>query len=369
MLFDPKPKDRREDLFGRDREVEALEKALNSPTPLIVLLGVRRIGKTSLLKTVLNELNYPYIYLDLRVLEDMGYSKAVFYRLLSEEFSRLALRWRVLRSLLRGVRGVGIAGFHVEFDWSREGISLSSIFNLLDEWVNKSFRDGFIVIALDEAQLLRNMIGGKGRIDFRSLIAYCYDNLKHVKFVLTGSEVGLLMDFIGIENSRSPLYGRVREEIVLERFSEDQAIGFLEAGFNEYGMRINYDLLRGVVESLDGIVGWLTYYGYKAVRKGRIDNELTEQVIGEASRMVRDELEPILKRSKYYALTLKSIAIGRRKWIDIKRTVEAWLNRPVTNTQIVRILETLVKLSIIRKNGSIYEIIDPIIRRMFQSQH
>ncbi|WP_054843564.1 ATP-binding protein [Vulcanisaeta souniana] len=56
-----------------------------------------------------------------------------------------------------------------------------------------------IVIAIDEAQILR-MMRGFGKIDFTQVLAYTYDNLNNVKVVLTGSEVGLLHDFLGLDN-------------------------------------------------------------------------------------------------------------------------------------------------------------------------
>lgn len=53
MLFDVRPKTDRKDLFGRERELEWLLGALRSDVPLILLLGVRRVGKTSLLRVAL----------------------------------------------------------------------------------------------------------------------------------------------------------------------------------------------------------------------------------------------------------------------------------------------------------------------------
>ena len=75
MLFDPRPKQEKRDLFGRERELNRLLAAMGSRCPLILLLGVRRIGKTSLLKVALKEAGQPYIYLDLRILEEEGYSR------------------------------------------------------------------------------------------------------------------------------------------------------------------------------------------------------------------------------------------------------------------------------------------------------
>ncbi|MEM2282702.1 MAG: hypothetical protein QXH26_04050, partial [Candidatus Hadarchaeales archaeon] len=64
MLFDERPKEDRRELFGRDKEVEELKRA--AKRPLVVLTGIRRIGKTSVLKVALKEMNRPSILIDAR---------------------------------------------------------------------------------------------------------------------------------------------------------------------------------------------------------------------------------------------------------------------------------------------------------------
>ncbi|MEM3833615.1 MAG: ATP-binding protein [Thermoprotei archaeon] len=251
-------------------------------------------------------------------------------------------------------------GMQVEFDWSEKGLLLSSLLNSINEWMEEENR--YLVIAIDEAQLLRNMKGGKGRIDFREVIAYSYDNLTRVKFLLTGSEIGLLTDFIGTEDYESPLYGRGRGELVLERFNENKSIAYLNAGFNEYGINVNIDMVEKIVDKLDGIVGWLTLIGNTSVRMKKLDNEVIESVIDMAKGMVKNEIQKLLQTSRYYRLILKSIARGSIHWKDIKMDVESWINSPITNSQISRALETLLKLSIIEKRAEGYFIVDPIVR-------
>ena len=50
-----------------------------------------------------------------------------------------------------------------------------------------------VVLVLDEVQYLRYSI-----IGLRPLLAYAYDHLRNMTMVLTGSEVGLLHDFLGL---------------------------------------------------------------------------------------------------------------------------------------------------------------------------
>ena len=359
MLFDLRPKEDKKELFGREQELKKLLAALTSDCPLILLLGIRRVGKTSLLKVALKECGQPHIYLDLRTLAEEGYSKVVLYRLLSEELSHLRPATK-LRELLRTIRGIGVYGVKVELDWGRGGAALSSLFKALNEWAKEKKK--YLIMALDEAQLLRCLTGGKGRIDFKSLLAYSYDNLSNLKFILTGSEVGLLMDFIGADDPKSPLYGRYREEVILERFDRRTSIEFLKAGFKERGLKVGADVLRKVVEKLDGIVGWLTYYGYEAVKRRSLDDGLVEEVFTEAKKIAEKEVEKVVQRSRHYRFVLKALGLGDKRWTEVKRTVEAWHGRPISNTHLTRLLEGLAKLGMVEKLNGSYHITDPIIR-------
>jgi len=54
MLFDLGPKESRADLFGRDEELGEVDRFLKGPSRLLMIYGIRRIGKTSVLKAALN---------------------------------------------------------------------------------------------------------------------------------------------------------------------------------------------------------------------------------------------------------------------------------------------------------------------------
>lgn len=69
MLFDPEPKTRREDLYDRENELKSLLTYLKKER-LIIIYGVRRVGKTSLLKVALSEAAIPYAYIDIRGMYD-----------------------------------------------------------------------------------------------------------------------------------------------------------------------------------------------------------------------------------------------------------------------------------------------------------
>lgn len=359
LLFDPRPKENIKELFNREEEIKLLTKAV--ATPVTLLLGVRRVGKTSLLKSFLNSLEAPYVYLDLRILEDGGFSRAQLYRLLSDSISNCTFKWRKMLECFRGVKGVGISGFSVEFNWREQSLTLTAILNRLNDYALNKTDKGFIIISFDEAQLLRFLAGGKGRIDFRRIMAYAYDNLRGLRFILTGSEVGLLLNFLRLDEVSSPLYGRYVNIVKVERFTREQSIEFLKRGFKEANMNVSDDVLNAIVDKVDGIPGWLTYFGYMCLESKNATNEAIKTVSEKALKLVEKELKELFKRSNLYKHILKAISLEANSWSNIKKTIETWMGRSLTNAEITRSLNTLINLSIIEKINGKYKITDPLI--------
>ena len=170
----------------------------------------------------------------------------------------------------------------------------------------------------------------------------------------------MLYDFLEFDNYASPLYGRVRDEIVLNRFSKKDSIRFLETGFNEVGMHPPKTILEEVVGVLNGIPGWLAFYGYKAVQNKRFD--VLDRVLEEAIKMVTGELDRIVRYGSLYKHVLRAIAMGYKNWSAIKRAVEIWTGARVPNKTLYYSLCRLMDLSILLKENEKYEFADPIHR-------
>ena len=358
MLFDPRPKECRAELFNREEELKFLSRYVVSGSPIILCLGIRRVGKTSVLKVFLNESNCPYIYVDARRLSEFGYSKQGFYRLLSEEFTRVRGKFALITEYLKSIKGVSIAGCRVEFNWRNKDLSFSSILAKMNDYA-EDCKTTFIV-AIDEAQDLR-FLRGYRRIDLVQILAYSYDNLKRVKFILAGSEVGLLYKFLGFNNPASSLYGRIRDEVVIERFSKEKSVEFLEAGFEEANVKVSKSLIENVVEILDGIPGWLTYFGYKFVQLGQLN--ILDQIIREAENIALNELRKLKIYSPLYTHILRAVSLGFNHWSAIKKTVEAWMGRHVSSKTLYSLLNNLVDMSILAKVNNEYVFLDPIYRK------
>ena len=327
---------RREELFNRREELEALH--ANKDVPITIITGIRRIGKTSLLNVFLSELEVPGIVVDLRDLKS-NYGIRDLYELLSRALSS---RLDKLIYLLKSISSIKVVGTEVQIRWRGRGsLTLSTLFDHLNR--------RRIVIAFDEAQKLR---GPRSR-EVLEAVAHAYDYDENVTFAFTGSEAGLLCGFLGIDDPSSPLYGRYCFRLTLERFGKDLSAEFLKQGFKEVGLDVDPAVIEEAVEAFDGIPGWLTIFGNEYARGVRDFETIKKMAIDMALR----ELKNIVKeRGKRLALALKGIAEGADTWGKLKRFIEEREGTTISSSVLFNVVKSLEDLSIIEG----YKFLDPI---------
>jgi len=361
LLFDLQPKRRREDLYDREEELREFSEAIELGETLILLLGIRRLGKSSLLNVALSESGKPFSKIDVRSLYFTHGSipqELLARKLLEGLLKSLKGRDKVrmeLVNVLSRVKGIKVSGIQVEFD---EKPDLAELLERLDAWVEKTGRR--VIIAFDEAQYLR--LSG---IQYDGLIAYAVDNLPNLTFVLTGSEVGMLHEFIGLENPKKPLFGRYAREITLRRFSKEQSEDFLRKGFKELGMDVPNNEIKKAVEKLDGIVGWLTLYGYlRGVRK-LSEKDALDELFERAKALVLDEVSTLTRYSARYWYILKAVSLGNDSWSSIKEYVEFKAGK-INDAKFSALLKNLVKYGYLEKTSDGYSIPDPVVREVIK---
>jgi AAA+ ATPase superfamily predicted ATPase len=361
LLFDIKPKERRSDLYDFEKELEDLKKGLEK-TPITLLTGVRRTGKTSLLKVALSELGYPYVYLDTRLSSNPTYRDfANIVKASLEDFiaKNTPLRRKIVEKFRR-VSGISISLSPLSVDISWRGDKKFELVEMFTALNKVGFDIGKpIIIAFDEAQELRKITW----INFPRIFAYIYDNLNHVRLVLTGSEVGLLFKFIGVDSGESPLYGRYMHVVSTRRLSFEESVDFLEKGFREVGVSIPRHIIESVARAFGGITGWFTLFGYNCYMNINICSESIDKIIKIAVEVAKQEIENFLKsrRSERYQVLLKLLTT-ERSWSEIKSRLEDIESRTVNDKMLNDLLTTLLDLSIIEKINNKYVIADPITR-------
>jgi AAA+ ATPase superfamily predicted ATPase len=355
LIFDPVPKESRKDFFDREEEIEKI-KSLSSPITLV--LGLRRTGKSSLIHIALNELNLPYIYIDLRKVEEKGYiSYKDLVLELQKEINRLIKRFPNIIDFLKRIEGITIIGNEIRLKWGdNEKVNISSLLESLNDWTeNKA------VLTIDEAQELLNLRGA----NLLPTFAYSFDNLKRIKIILSGSKMGLLYRYLGKDNPKSPLYGRAMNEIELYPFNKEKSEQFLKLGFSE--LNINFKDFDIIYENLGGIPGWLTYFGYYYYQERDL-NEALSKTINTAIGLIREEFNNFLKtrtivRDRY--LTVMKAVISCNSWSEIKRALEAREGIEISDSEVYNYLNQLFDASWIVKNNKKYCPSEPLIAKAF----
>ncbi len=357
MYFDPRPKTSRGDLFDREAEVEAV-KALRAPITLV--LGLRRSGKSSVILVAASELSHPVVYIDARKFEAEPYLTFKHVsEALGEALAQPMRRFPKLGDYLKHIKGISVAGFEVKISWRERG-SLAEILEALNRWADDTGKKAVVVI--DEAQELVKLRG----YDLLKLLAYSYDNLRNVHFIMSGSKMGLLKKFLKLEDAESPLYGRYMEAVELRPFTLDEAEAFLEEGCRQYG--VDPPDAERVYRAVGGLPGWLTYFGYTYVSV-RNEEESIRRTISYAVELIRQEFAHFLEgrwaAERRYQVIMEAAA-ECAAWSELKRAVEAAEGRHINDAEITRLVRNLVDYGFLEKRGDVYCPPDPLISTAFR---
>ncbi|HDJ89153.1 MAG TPA: ATP-binding protein, partial [Thermoprotei archaeon] len=322
--FDPKPKRRRIDLYNRRDELNKLIEYMKD-SPLILLLGLRRTGKTSLLYTAVNESKIPCIIFDLREIPGDGFiAMDVFLKFFLDKINLFLEKNRGIAErfieAVKRVEEISIAGLKIRIKNMYRGVNIIELFRALNN-VAESIGIN-IVLAFDEAQELRRIM----RYRFTRILAYIYDFFENISILLTGSQIGLLYNFLRINDPESPLYGRAYDKIYLKNFTPRMSREFLIQGYKQYGIDPPEELIEYAVSKLDGVVGWLTLLGYRSVRDKIFNKKIVDEVLDIASRIAFNEFKHFLAlrwqaRDRYISI-MRNLAIRELTWSQLKRLVE-----------------------------------------------
>lgn len=373
--FDVRPKDNPHFLYGRDRELKEFISQI-SKGRWIAVLGPRRVGKTSLVLCGLRNLSNEYVceIIDFRTFagrKDIQPSEII--QVMLEGFNNIVSERKKFSKVIKGL------GELEEFELDTRLFRLRlkkgpaaeirpDIILMLDKLNSECRKHNFrLVLGFDEAQELVGVVG----IDFISILAHIFDYCKNIQIVLTGSKFGLLKEILEPDHT-SPLYGRYIHPIRIKPFEKPNSKKFLELGFNENKIKLYRIHLEEVVNTIDGIPGWLTYFGSYATSKYQ-KSPLPEEAIRKSLRatlihgekVVIDELENFLKNRKAkerFRGILEILALRETSWSKIKRGLQIDLGKPIDSKNLSDLLKTLLEEEFVTKVNDDYKIIDPILK-------
>ncbi|MFA5383010.1 MAG: ATP-binding protein [Candidatus Micrarchaeia archaeon] len=339
MYFELAPKENKEDFFNHENEYFELKNAIKRKDPIIAVLGVRRVGKTSLLNILYHETKTLKLWIDGRMIQN---PKIEIPLMINEVIE-------TKKSKIFGrIEGLSVSAFGF-------GVGIKTTNTLEYTTLKKKIESlGGITVFIDEVQRIDNK-------SISDLLSYFYDKLPKISFVLSGSEVGLVEEILGEQDGTHPLYGRHITKIIMKRFDKNGSFSFLQSGFQQIDVPISTRELKEVINELDGLVGWLTLYGYK---KGFVkDPNALKETIKLASQIVAGEIENFLKNRKdrrLYILILQN-ASAPITWTELKLRVEKNYKKQINSNTFSFALSELAKYSFIENTLDGYKICDPIL--------
>ena len=250
---------------------------------------------------------------------------------------------------LKSLRGVSITDYSVSFSWGKDRFLLTEFFERLNEFGEKIGER--IIVVFDEFQKSTGNLG----LVLQDAISYSYDYHRNISFILTGSEMGILYGIL--KNPKNPLFGRAFININTRKLNKEESIDFLEKGFSELNIKVSKEEVEKVASELDGIIGWLTYYGYQRM----MGKEDFEEIKKDAVELAKQELENFIKLtvSKRYKIVLKLLAEEIKEWSSLKRNVEKYEGKEISNRVLYEILQQLKRHSIIDEENNFT---DPIYK-------
>ncbi len=353
VIFSDRPIVKLEDLYGRGHR-DSVRKLYNAVERgyFVAVLGARRVGKTSVVKTFLNHYGYKYLYFDLSPY--MGL-RAVSFRSLAP--AEIGFNEEALSSEAR--LSLALISLSLKKVKLTSEVFQTNLLTLLRELNGKY--DKFIVV-FDEAQVLAFVKG----INYRGLLQFIHNNYNNIVVILTGSMPGLLEKIISPTNAGEPGFARYMEEIHVPRWNREETIDFLKEGFRSNNISYEEETLHEVYEELTGIPGFISYYGLLRVR-GINHYEALSRTENYAISQWENDLKAFLKiyNSPLYihVLNILSETITGATWSELQRELGKRLDNPVGKSTLHRILTNLLKAGMIQKQGGKYIITDRPLRK------
>lgn len=337
MYFEIEPKGRKADFFNYDSEYRQVKNALQRNEKIIAVVGVRRVGKTSLLNLVYNETKNLKLWLDGRIVTDPK----------KEIFAAIYETAQIGKPKIFGkIESLNISAFGVGFDIKRGPESQSEI-------ERKIRSTGQICVFIDEAQRMNAN-------DLADVLSYFYDRFPKVSFIISGSEIGLVEEIIGESNAEHPLYGRDVARVVMERLDKNRSMEYLKKGFKQLGLKLDDAEIEDAVVELDGLIGWLTLYGYeRGVKKSK--NALNKTSQG-AARIAASELVHFFKKVKNRKLYLSILKNANGiSWEELRMRAGKEMGKQLNPNLFNFALERLITYSFMEKKDQKYSVSDPLL--------
>ncbi|MBR3784127.1 MAG: ATP-binding protein [Bacteroidales bacterium] len=338
----------------------------------VVLISPRRMGKTSLVRRVISQVDtnkIAVVHLDIydcrteyefynklatAVLKQVSKKGELMLRNIKEFLTRLTPRVSF---------GIDPANeMSVSLGIAPEDYSPEEILQLPEKMAHKIGKH--IVICIDEFQQIGNF---PDSIDVQKRIRGVWQLQEEVSYCLYGSKKHMLTNLF--QNKRMPFYqfGDIR---FLQPIALDDWIPFIRGKFEESGLLISDEQITRICETVEYQSSYVQQLAWnvmlccdKVVDETAMEEAL-DDLIGQSSILFLQQTEGL---SSYQMNFLKALVAGETGDFTSAAILKKY--HLGTKSNISRLTDTLIKKELIEKTGRTITIADPVFRLWMQREH
>ena len=355
--------------IDRENEIKELNRHIISISNTC-LLGMRRMGKTSILFKIAKETNDPIpVYVNCYGVPDKKRFAALHSESIKDAYIAHTGDGKYTSAIKKYVKK---SVDHLAYQLTDMDVSVGQYFKirvgikqkdidpdiLLEDAINYAEKLGEnkgkkFVILLDEFQDIGSRWGEDFLKRFRSIV----EKQKHVCYVFCGSSI-TFMSFL-VENTKSPFY-RQLNKILVKPLPDKEVKYFIKQRFELCGYNISDESLRKFIELTHSIPDYVQRLGSIA---SWLSKDITSKVVEEAYEKMlieldsefRETLSKLNQRSGMYGAVL----IGLSRYVTLSN-VGRFIGYDLSRA--TRQITYLQQVGLIEKTGyGKYEIVDPIL--------
>jgi len=316
--------------------------------------GLRRTGKTTLVRSVCNSLDIIPVYVNIWGIREEEKEPFVL-EIIVQEIKNQLKRFR-LKEFLGRIERLGFLGVSLSIR-AQNQVRFEQV---LKELVKKKR----IVLILDEIQEMRHE-----ESFFKFLAALHDETAPYLSTIFLGSIISL-REMLEASYSK-PLHGRLGDEIILSPLRDYESRTMLRKGFEQCNVDVSDEVIREASYRLGGLPGWITHFGRIAVidhymgKKIDVD-EIYDKLIQEAEKILYDEIARAISERRKLRNYIKMLKhLGEHGEITVAEAARLISRKP--NTALIY-LNHLIRNGILTKVKRRYTVTDPIVREVLSKR-
>ena len=336
-------------------EYRELQNLVKNREPFIVLLGERGIGKTALMKKLLE--NNLGIYIELiRYSNKRNLRRSYFLDQIHEQLQNS--EYVSMEKLVTFENEL----YDLNFNRKNLGkIELVELFRSFDEWAMRKNQE--FILAIDDVAMLSKF----QHLNFEDLFAYIIDNCKHTSIVLSSDNEKTIRDVFHLDDLEAPLFGRVYQTIQLNEIPIDKMMNTLRTLIKHFDQNIAPNLLR-LIETTSHTFDNLSLLANTFQNLPKIDTHAIKLLFEKQSKIQHDEFEQFLSnrvaRDKYEKI-ISFLSKQESSWTQIKDFLELDIGEKLYDKNFNELLTHLEKNNFIKHDSGLYKVKNAFLQYYF----